>query len=151
MLTDRQAHRQTEIDRQTDRDTEMHGWIHVRTQLNTVSADFNGNDSIILQTREEIVQQMNGYKMSAKENGATFLPPSTVGDLPTTVDWRTKGYVTPVKNQVISEIARMHAHTHCHIHKQTHTHTHTQTNTHTFIHSTFKCDLKCISTPRWMM
>ena len=44
---------------------------------------------------------MNGYKMSANRTaGATYLPPSNVQVLADEVDWRTKGYVTPVKNQV---------------------------------------------------
>lgn len=48
--------------------------------------------------RSKMLGYMGKFNYNKTSSGSTFLPPSNV-EVPTTVDWRTKGYVTPVKNQ----------------------------------------------------
>lgn len=56
-----------------------------------------GENQFTDMTNDEFRSTMNGYRMSERRSSVQFVP--TNMDPPTAVDWRTKGYVTPIKNQ----------------------------------------------------
>ncbi|XP_068682886.1 cathepsin L-like [Montipora capricornis] len=84
-------------------------WINNLKKINQHNSDMKksftmGMNHLGDMTIKEVHLLLNGYNRKNKEtkshgtDAVTFLPPSNVV-LPKEVDWRTQGYVTPVKNQ----------------------------------------------------
>jgi len=77
---------------------EIHNYLHSKGQK---SYTLGVNQFADMKT-SEFAALMNGYRMRTNatvRHGSSYLSPNIHIDVPDTVDWRTKGYVTPVKDQ----------------------------------------------------
>merc|ERR1712241_503765 len=63
------------------------------------STFFLGENEFMDMHNDEFVQKMNGYQGRSGPSNNLVHTNNEVTDLPDTVDWRDKGYITPVKNQ----------------------------------------------------
>jgi cathepsin L len=64
-----------------------------------LSSYYQGENQFTDMTNEEFRRVMNGLKIDRSLNPGQFESGLYKGILADTVDWRTKGYVTPIKNQ----------------------------------------------------
>jgi len=74
----------------------MHNYLYSKG-LKTYTMGVNKYTDL---SHKEFVTMMNGWKRTSNTSGgSTYLSPNVKLDLPDTVDWRDKGYVTPIKDQ----------------------------------------------------
>jgi cathepsin L len=79
---------------------EIHNYLHAKG-LKSFTLGINQFSDL---TTSEFSSMVNGYKMRnmsdpSRPVGSKYLSPNVPITVPDSVDWRTKGYVTPVKNQ----------------------------------------------------
>ncbi|XP_007089067.1 procathepsin L-like [Panthera tigris] len=72
----------------------QHNWEH-RQGKHSFTVAMNGFGDM---TNEEFKQVMNGLQMQKHKKGKVFQAP-LFAKIPSSVDWREKGYITPVKDQ----------------------------------------------------
>lgn len=77
---------------------EMHNYLHAK---GLKSYRLGVTPFADMETVEyaKLMNGFRGYSHGAPRNGTTYLSPNVKFEVPDTVDWRTEGYVTPVKNQ----------------------------------------------------
>lgn len=77
---------------------EMHNYLHSKG-LKSYRLGITPFADMETMEYAKLMNGFHGHAVNAPRNGSTYLSPNVKLELPDTVDWTTKGYVTKVKNQ----------------------------------------------------